>query len=94
MELSPASEEQNVSAVLAKVKAGEADAGLVYQTDVSAAGDEVSGVDIPGAELARNVYPIVALDGAANPEAADAFIAFVLSDEGQRILAGFGFGAP
>ncbi len=92
--LTPASEEQNVTAVLTKVKSGEADAGLVYRTDVTAAGDAVTGVDIAGAERATNVYPLVALSGAANPVAARAFVAFVLSDAGQKTLAEFGFGAP
>lgn len=92
--LTPASEEQNVTAVLTKVKSGEADAGLVYRTDVTAAGDAVTGVDIEGAERATNVYPIAAMNDAPNPVAADAFVAFVLSDAGQKVLADFGFGAP
>ncbi|WP_327036790.1 molybdate ABC transporter substrate-binding protein [Microbacterium sp. CH12i] len=92
--LTPASEEQNVTAVLAKVKSGEADAGLVYQTDVAAADGAVTGIDIDGAEKATNVYPLVALNDAANPEAANAFVAFVLSDAGQKVLAKFGFGTP
>lgn len=92
--LTPASEEQNVTAVLSTVKSGEADAGLVYRTDVAAAGDEVTGIDIAGAERATNVYPLAALQGAANPHAADAFVAFVLSDAGRQVLAEFGFGAP
>lgn len=92
--LKPASEEQNVTAVLAKVKSGEADAGLVYRTDVAAAGDAVTGVDIDGAEDATNVYPLTALAGSGNPDAATAFVTFVLSDEGQAVLHDFGFGAP
>ncbi|MDR6867740.1 molybdate transport system substrate-binding protein [Microbacterium resistens] len=92
--VTPASEEQNVSAVLAKVKSGEADAGIVYRTDVTAAGSAVTGVQIDGAENATNVYPIAALKAAPNPRAAEAFVAFVLSPAGQKVLAGFGFGAP
>ncbi|MGH3705690.1 MAG: molybdate ABC transporter substrate-binding protein [Agromyces sp.] len=92
--VTPASEEQNVTAVLTKVKAGEADAGLVYVTDVQAAGDAVEGVEIEGADAATNVYPIAALTGARNPEAAAAFVAFVTSEEGRKVLASFGFGAP
>ena len=92
--LTPASEEQNVTAVLTKVRSGEADAGLVYRTDVTAAGDAVTGVEIDGADAATNVYPIVALAGAPNPEAARAFVAFVLSADGQKVLKSFGFGAP
>ena len=92
--LTPASEEQNVTAVLTKVRSGEADAGLVYRTDVTAAGDAVTGVEIDGADAATNVYPIVALAGAPNPEAARAFVAFVLSADGQKVLKSVGFGAP
>lgn len=92
--LTPASEEQNVTAVLAKVKSGEADAGLVYRTDVAAAEGAVTGIDIGGAEQATNIYPLSALADAANPEAAQAFIDFVLSDAGQAVLNDFGFGAP
>lgn len=92
--LTPASEEQNVTAVLSKVKSGEADAGLVYATDVIAAGDEVTGIEIDGADAATNVYPIVALTRSKNPAAAQAFVEFVLSDAGQKVLADLGFGAP
>lgn len=92
--LAPASEEQNVTAVLAKVKSGEADAGVVYRTDVSAAAGAVTGIPIDTAAQATNVYPLVALNDAANPDAAASFIAFVLSDSGQQVLADFGFGSP
>lgn len=91
--VTPASEEQNVTAVLAKVKAGEADAGLVYTTDVKAAGSAVTGIAIPGADKAINSYPITVLKGAQNPEAAAAFVAFVRSPAGQKILKDLGFGA-
>ncbi|MFF2493359.1 molybdate ABC transporter substrate-binding protein [Agromyces sp. NPDC058064] len=94
VELSPASEEQNVSAVLTKVRTGEADAGLVYVTDVRAADGDVEGIAIAGADAATNRYPIAALTGAANPEAAAAFVEFVRSPEGAEVLAEFGFGAP
>ncbi len=93
-EVTPASEEQNVTAVLAKVKSGEADAGLVYRTDIAAANGAVDAVDIAGAGRVTNVYPLSALTDAANPAAAEAFVAFVLSDAGQAVLHDFGFGAP
>lgn len=93
-DVTAASEEQNVTAVLAKVKSGEADAGLVYRTDIAAAGDSVDAVDIAGAERAPSVYPLSALTNAANPAAAEAFVAFVLSSAGQSVLRDFGFGAP
>ena len=88
-----ASLEQNVTAVLTKVAAGEADAGLVYATDVVGRGDVEAIVPEGSAEVV-NRYEIAALTDAANPAAADAFVAFVLSDAGQRILADRGFGAP
>lgn len=92
--LTPASEEQNVTAVLTKVRNGEADAGLVYVTDVKAAGGAVTGIPIDGADAATNVYPIVALKDAPNQDAAAAFVAFVTGDEGRAVLDEFGFGAP
>lgn len=85
--------EQNVTAVLTKVATGEADAGLVYVTD-AATTDDVESVATEGADAVVNRYPIVALDGAADAEIADAFIAFVLSDAGQAVLSELGFGAP
>jgi molybdate transport system substrate-binding protein len=80
--------------VLTKVKSGEADAGLVYVTDVMAAGQAVTGIPIAGTDAATNVYPIVALTGAPNPKAAAEFVAFVTSDRGRSVLASYGFGAP
>ena len=88
-----ASLEQNVTAVLTKVKTGEADAGLVYATDVIGR-DDVEGVVPENADDVVNHYPIAALADAPNPDAAQAFVAFVLSDAGQAILAEFGFGKP
>lgn len=91
--VSPASSEQNVTAVLTKVAAGEADAGLVYATDVVGR-DDVGAIVPEGADAVVNRYPIAALADAPNPAAAAAFVAFVLSDEGQKILADAGFRAP
>lgn len=85
--------EQNVTAVLTKVAAGEADAGLVYVTD-AATTDDVEAIEVDGAAEVVNHYPIVALTGAANPEVAAAFVAFVRGDEGQEVLEALGFGAP
>lgn len=93
-DVTAASEEQNVTAVLAKVDSGEADAGLVYRTDVAASEGSVDAVEIEGTERATNVYPVSALTDAASPEAAEAFVAFLLSDAGQSVLRDFGFGAP
>ncbi|HYF73679.1 MAG TPA: molybdate ABC transporter substrate-binding protein [Nocardioides sp.] len=95
--LSPVSEEQSVTDVLAKVAAGEADAGLVYRTDVLAAGDGaggVEGIELPEAATVVNTYPVVAVDGAREPELADDFVELVVGATGRRILADAGFGAP
>jgi molybdate transport system substrate-binding protein len=88
-----ASLEQNVTAVLTKVAASEADAGLVYATDVIGR-DDIEVIVPEGADDVVNHYPIAALADAANPDAAEAFVTFVLSDAGQKILADFGFGKP
>lgn len=87
--LSPVSEEQSVTDVLGRVTSGEADAGLVYATDAEAAGDAVERIDFDTTVV--NEYPIAALN---DSEVAAAFIAFVLSDEGQAVLASYGFLAP
>lgn len=92
--LRPASEEPDVKSVLAKVAAGEADAGLVYVTDVRAVGAKADGVEIPEAAAAVNRYPIVTLRESERGELARQFAAFVLSDAGQRVLEQAGFGAP
>jgi molybdate transport system substrate-binding protein len=86
--------EQDVKAVLTKIELGEADAGLVYITDVVAAGDAVEGIDVPEAADVINRYPIVVLNDAPNAAAAHAWVAYVLSPEGQRALAAAGFVAP
>lgn len=85
--------EQNVTAVLTKVAAGEADAGLVYVTD-AATTDEVDTVETVGADEVVNRYPIVAMNDAPSPEVAAAFVAFVMSDQGRAVLEGLGFGSP
>ena len=85
------SQEQDVNAVLSKVSLGEADAGIVYLTDVKAAGAKVSGVDVPDAQNVIASYPIATVKGAANPKGGYAFIDFVLSAAGQAILANYGF---
>jgi molybdate transport system substrate-binding protein len=92
--LSPVSEESSVTDVLGKVVSGEADAGIVYVTDVLAAGDAVEGVEIAEADRAVNTYPVAALRGSAAPGVARAFVAFVAGSDGRRVLAAAGFGAP
>lgn len=88
--LRPASEEANVSDVLGKVASGQADAGIVYATDIERA-DGVVGIELPGASSAVNVYSIGALGASAHPNAAASFVEYVLGAEGQAILAAHGF---
>lgn len=87
------SEEQNVTAVTTKVRLGEADAGLVYATDIRGAGAELDGVAIPGAAAAVNHYAIGVVHS-GETQAAGEFVDWVLSGEGQAILAAHGFGQP
>jgi molybdate transport system substrate-binding protein len=91
--LKPVSEEQSVTDVLAKVESGEADAGLVYVTDVTAAGDKVQGIELPDAKDVVNHYPIVAVKDSAHAKLAQEWIDLVLGD-GQSVLQKAGFGAP
>ena len=86
--------EQDVRAVLTRVELGEADAGLVYATDADAAGSAVEVIAVPEAREVVNSYPIAVLTAAPNPDAARAFVGFVLSGAGQRLLADAGFMAP
>ena len=90
----PASLETDVKAVLAKVISDEADAGLVYVTDATAAGDAVQALEVPQADTEVLDYPIGVLDQASDPDLAQDFVDLVLSSEGQRILGAAGFGAP
>ncbi|MFE1927969.1 molybdate ABC transporter substrate-binding protein [Streptomyces asoensis] len=94
LKLTPVSYEQDVKAALTKVELKEADAALVYKTDVHAAGDKVEGVEFPESAEAVNDYPIVQLKDARNADAAKAFIALVRSAEGQKVLTGAGFLRP
>lgn len=86
--------EPNVRALLTKVETGELDGGLVYRTDVLAAGDAVLGLDLPAGLPATTTYPITLATEPADRDGGEAFVRFVLGDEGRRILAEHGFGAP
>jgi molybdate transport system substrate-binding protein len=92
--LTPVSYEQDVKAALTKVELKEADAAVVYKTDVRAAGDKVEGVEFPESADAVNDYPIALLKDARNAEAGKAFIALVRSAEGQKVLGAAGFLKP
>jgi molybdate transport system substrate-binding protein len=86
--------EPDVRALLGKVAAGELDAGIVYATDVAAAGAEVESIAIPEEMNVEAAYPIAVLTEAPNPSGAGAFLAYVLSTPGQDILKRYGFLAP
>ena len=92
--LKPVSEEPDVKSVLSKVTTGNADAGLVYVTDVKSAGTKVQGVTFPEAQKAVTDYPIAVLKNAPQAALAAAFEAAVLGESGQKTLQAAGFGAP
>ncbi len=92
--LKPVTLEQDVKAALSKVKLGEVDAALVYRTDAKAASSSVDGVEFPESAGAINSYPIVVLKNSANKTAAQAFVAYVLSDKGMAVLTAAGFQSP
>lgn len=94
LELQPDSREQSVTDVLGKVAAGEAEAGLVYVTDVAAAGDAVEGIAVPEAADVVNTYPITVVEGTRHEELARAFVEVVRSETGRRVLRDAGFGVP
>ncbi len=92
--LKPVSEESSVTDVLGKVESGEADAGIVYASDVRSAGTKVESVPFPEAASTINTYPIAAVKDSANPAAAAAFIRFVTGTGARAVLKTAGFGAP
>jgi len=94
VELTPVSEESSVTDVLGKVTSGEADAGLVYVTDIAAAGDAVEGVPFDESAEAVNTYPIVALTDSRESDAAQAFVDYVAGPDGRSVLSAAGFGSP
>ena len=90
-DLTPVSEENAVTDVLGKVTSGEADAGLVYVTDVKGAGDDVEGIPFPESTKAVNTYPVAALAGAKDAALAQQFVELLTSAQGRRVLADAGF---
>lgn len=93
VDLTPLSRETNVRAVAARVAMGEADAGIVYHSDVVAADGEIEGVDIPADQNVPVSYEIAALRDAPNPEGAAAFVDFVQSRGAQQFLPPHGLRA-
>lgn len=92
--LDPVSEENSVTDVLGKVSAGQADAGIVYVTDVARAGGDVEEVELDGADKVINRYPAATVDASDHKDAADAFVTFLLSKEATRSLTDAGFSSP
>jgi len=94
VDIKPVSEEASVTDVLNKVTTGEADAGLVYVTDVKSAGDKVNGVKFPESSEAINTYPIASLKGSKHAGLAVQFVNLITSDKGQALLTAAGFAQP
>jgi len=90
----PVTQGADVKAVLTTVQLGEVDAGMVYKTDVQAAGTKVKGIEIPADQNASTSYPIAALSKAPNAAGASAFVDYVLSPDGEKVLEQAGFAAP
>lgn len=90
----PVSEEQSVTDVVNKVVTGQADTGLVYRTDVKAAGGKVEGVEFPESSSAVNHYPIGVLAGSRDKPLAQAFVDLVTGPQGQQVLTDAGFVKP
>jgi molybdate transport system substrate-binding protein len=89
-----AANEPDVKSTLAVVESGEVDAGIVYVTDVKAAGSKVVGIEIPATQNATTEYPIATLKGSKDAALAKAFVDYVTSAAGQKVLTAAGFLAP
>jgi molybdate transport system substrate-binding protein len=89
--LSPVSQEPDVKSTLGKVSSGDADAGLVYVTDVNSAGNSVQGVDFPEAQKAVTNYPIAVMKNAPQADLATKFETLVTGDAGKKALQAVGF---
>jgi molybdate transport system substrate-binding protein len=94
VKVTPVSLEENVKGVVTKVTSGEADAGIVYTTDVIAAGSSAQAVAIPANLNVVANYPIASVKASKNQPTDAAFISFVLSAPGQTILSKYGFMKP
>jgi molybdate transport system substrate-binding protein len=93
VELKPVSEENDVKSVLSKVSTGNADAGLVYVTDVNAAKGQVQGVSFPESSAAKTNYPIAVVKNAPQADLAQKWVELVTGETGQKTLEAQGFGA-
>ena len=87
----PVTLQPDVKSVLTQVELGNVDAGMVYVTDVKAAGSKVKGIAIPASQNASTLYPIDTITSSSHQSIAQAFVAYVLSPTGQQVLAAAGF---
>jgi molybdate transport system substrate-binding protein len=94
VEVKPVTRQPDVKATLSVVSSGEVDAGIVYVTDVLAAGSKVDGVAIPAADNAATDYPIAVCTHSRNPAIAQAFVEYVRSTAGRSVLSAAGFAPP
>jgi molybdate transport system substrate-binding protein len=94
IKVKPVTLQPDVKSVLAQVELGNVDAGVVYVTDVMAAGAKVKGVTIPASDEASTVYPIATISNSKYQSIAQAFVAYVLSSAGQQVLTAAGFEKP
>jgi molybdate transport system substrate-binding protein len=90
----PVTQQPDVKSVLTQVELGEVDAGMVYVTDVQAAGSKVKGVKISAADNASTLYPIAVVTKSSHQSIAQSFVAYVLSPAGQQVLTAAGFEQP
>ena len=90
----PVTLQPDVKSVLTQVETGNVDAGMVYVTDVQAAGSKVNGVTIPASDNASTLYPIATINSSKHKSIAQAFMNYVLSPAGQQVLAAAGFEKP
>jgi molybdate transport system substrate-binding protein len=94
IKVKPVTQQPDVKSVLTQVETGNVDAGMVYVTDVMAAGSKVTGVTIPASDNATTLYPIATISSSNYKSIAQAFVSYVLSPTGQHVLAAAGFEKP
>ena len=94
IKVKPVTLQPDVKSVLTQVETGNVDAGMVYVTDVMAAGTKVKGVPIPASENGSTLYPIATISHSKHKSIAQAFVSYVLSPTGQQVLAAAGFEKP
>jgi molybdate transport system substrate-binding protein len=94
IKVKPVTLQPDVKSVLTQVELGSVDAGMVYVTDVMAAGSKVKGVQIPSSDNASTLYPIATITNSKHKSIAQSFVAYVLSPAGQQVLTAAGFQTP